>query len=118
MALLVATACQRPATCMLSGVWVAPSCPQQHQQASDRCLASREGTTLHTCMLLGGLQTGRVCVCVCNTLPLPGWIGGIVTLLVFYAITLWASLLLTECHETGGMKHPTYRSAVLHILGE
>lgn len=65
VALLVATACQRPATCMLSGVWVAPSCPQQHQQASDRCLASREGTTLHTCMLLGGLQTGRVCVCVC-----------------------------------------------------
>lgn len=47
-----------------------------------------------------------------------GWVGGIITLLLFYGITLWASLLLTECHETGGMKHPTYRSAVLHILGE
>lgn len=46
-----------------------------------------------------------------------GWVGGIITLLLFFAITLWSSLLLTECHETGGMKHPTYRSAVLHILG-
>jgi hypothetical protein len=55
---------------------------------------------------------------LCDTLLLSGWVGGIITLLVFYAITLWSSLLLTECHETGGMKHPTYRSAVLHILGE
>jgi amino acid permease len=47
-----------------------------------------------------------------------GWVGGIITLLLFFAITLWSSLLLTECHETGGMKHPTYRSAVLHILGK
>jgi hypothetical protein len=46
-----------------------------------------------------------------------GWVGGIGTLLVFCAITAWASLLLTECHETGGVRHPTYRSAVLHILG-
>jgi hypothetical protein len=49
---------------------------------------------------------------------LAGWVGGISCLLVFFAITLWSSLLLTECHETEGMKHPTYRSAVLHILGE
>lgn len=55
---------------------------------------------------------------MCDTLLLSGWVGGIITLLVFYGITLWSSLLLTECHETGGMKHPTYRSAVLHILGE
>jgi amino acid permease len=47
-----------------------------------------------------------------------GWMGGIITLLVFFAITLWSSLLLTECHETGGQKHPTYRSAVLHVLGK
>jgi hypothetical protein len=44
-------------------------------------------------------------------------VGGIAALLLFYAITLWSSLLLTCCHETGGVKHPTYRSAVLHILG-
>lgn len=39
-------------------------------------------------------------------------------LLVFYGITLWSSLLLAECHETDGMKHPTYRAAVKHVLGE
>lgn len=60
-----------------------------------------------------GCPLPRCCGALCA-----GWVGGIVTLLVFYCITLWSSLLLTECHETGGMKHPTYRSAVLHILGE
>jgi hypothetical protein len=47
-----------------------------------------------------------------------GWAGGIACLLVFYAITLWSSLLLTECHETDGVKHETYRAAVRYILGE
>lgn len=44
--------------------------------------------------------------------------GGIIVLLLFYAITLWASLMLAECQETDGVKHPTYRAAVKHILGE
>ena len=43
--------------------------------------------------------------------------GGIIVLLLFYAITLWASLMLAECQETDGVKHPTYRAAVKHILG-
>lgn len=48
---------------------------------------------------------------------LAGWIGGILVLLVFYGITLWSSLLLVECQETDGVKHPTYRAAVKHVLG-
>jgi hypothetical protein len=47
-----------------------------------------------------------------------GWVGGIFTLLLFYVITLWSSLMLAECQETNGVKHPTYRAAVLHVLGE
>lgn len=47
-----------------------------------------------------------------------GWVGGIFILLLFYVITLWSSLMLAECHETNGVKHPTYRAAVLHVLGE
>ncbi|KAF8062023.1 AAP2 [Scenedesmus sp. PABB004] len=46
-----------------------------------------------------------------------GWAGGVVVLLLFYVITLVSSLLLTECHETGGVKHETYRAAVKHVLG-
>uniref|UniRef100_A0A383V4H3 Amino acid transporter transmembrane domain-containing protein n=1 Tax=Tetradesmus obliquus TaxID=3088 RepID=A0A383V4H3_TETOB len=46
-----------------------------------------------------------------------GWVGGIFILLLFYVITLWSSLMLAECHETNGVKHPTYRAAVLHVLG-
>lgn len=38
-------------------------------------------------------------------------------LLLFYAITLWSSLLLADCHDTNGVKHPTYRAAVMHVLG-
>jgi hypothetical protein len=47
-----------------------------------------------------------------------GWVGGIFILLLFYVITLWSSLMLAECQETNGVKHPTYRAAVLHVLGE
>lgn len=75
----------------------------------------QDSTFILTCRCHEAAMYVYVCVCACCP---AGWIGGIIALLVFYAITLWASLLLTECHETGGQKHPTYRSAVLHILGK
>jgi hypothetical protein len=46
-----------------------------------------------------------------------GWIGGISVLLVFYAITICSCMIFAECHETDGIRHSTYRSAVKHILG-
>jgi hypothetical protein len=47
-----------------------------------------------------------------------GWVGGVIVLVLFFWITLWSSLLLADMYEVDGVKHPTYRSAVLHILGE
>jgi hypothetical protein len=47
-----------------------------------------------------------------------GWVGGVIVLVLFFWITLWSSLLLSDMYEVDGVKHPTYRSAVLHILGE
>jgi hypothetical protein len=102
--------------CAAYGV-LATSCAHQQLQLSDSSLQGLPAGDDKACTLLSGLVRSQLCH-VRTVLLLPGWVGGIITLLVFYAITLWSSLLLTECHETGGMKHPTYRSAVLHILGE
>eukprot|EP00879_Flechtneria_rotunda_P006672 GHRR01007012.1.p1 GENE.GHRR01007012.1~~GHRR01007012.1.p1 ORF type:complete len:285 (+),score=58.74 GHRR01007012.1:338-1192(+) len=46
-----------------------------------------------------------------------GWVGGMAMLVLFYAVSAWCSLLLVECHETDGVRHPTYRAAALQILG-
>ena len=47
-----------------------------------------------------------------------GWVVGVIVLVLFFVITLWCSLLLAEMHEVDGVKHPTYRSAVLAVLGK
>lgn len=46
-----------------------------------------------------------------------GWVGGIISLLLFYAISLWCSLMLTAVYKVNGRRHSTYSEAVLYILG-
>lgn len=46
-----------------------------------------------------------------------GWVGGLVSLLLFYAISLWCSLMLAAVYKVDGHRHPTYSQAVLSILG-
>jgi amino acid permease len=47
-----------------------------------------------------------------------GLVAGVIVLVLFFIITLWCSLLLSEMHEVNGVKHPTYRSAVRGVLGK
>lgn len=87
----------------------------------------RSGQVMHYLHHKGGwlLATAHIVTAIigAGVLGLPyalswlGWVGGILVLLLFYAITLWSSLMLAACQEHDGMRHPTYRSAVLHILG-
>jgi hypothetical protein len=46
-----------------------------------------------------------------------GWVGGLVSLLLFYCISLWCSLMLSGVYKVNGKRHPTYSDAVLGILG-
>jgi amino acid permease len=46
-----------------------------------------------------------------------GWVGGLVSLLLFYSISLWCSLMLSGVDKANGKRHPTYSDAVLGILG-
>lgn len=46
-----------------------------------------------------------------------GWGAGIIILVLFFIITWCASMLLTDMYEVEGVKNPTYRQAVLHVLG-
>eukprot|EP00882_Tetradesmus_deserticola_P013889 GHRQ01014752.1.p1 GENE.GHRQ01014752.1~~GHRQ01014752.1.p1 ORF type:complete len:208 (+),score=53.08 GHRQ01014752.1:469-1092(+) len=86
--------------------------PQQWLQ----CLQHQGGWLLATAHIVTAI-IGAGVLGLPYALSWLGWVAGIVILLLFYVITLWSSLLLAECHETNGVKHPTYRSAVLHVLG-
>jgi hypothetical protein len=46
-----------------------------------------------------------------------GWIGGLLSLLTFYAVSLWCSLMLAAVYHVDGRTHPTYSAAVSGILG-
>lgn len=46
-----------------------------------------------------------------------GWVGGMLSLVLFYAISLWCSLMLTAVYKVNGVRHTTYSQAVLGILG-
>jgi hypothetical protein len=46
-----------------------------------------------------------------------GWVGGLLSLLLFYGISLWCSLMLTAVYKVNGRRHPTYSDAVLAVLG-
>lgn len=46
-----------------------------------------------------------------------GWVGGLLSLLLFYGISLWCSLMLTSVYKVNGRRHPTYSDAVLGVLG-
>lgn len=46
-----------------------------------------------------------------------GWVGGILSLVVFYLATLLVSYLLVEVFEVNGKKNPRYFDAVGEILG-
>jgi len=47
-----------------------------------------------------------------------GWVAGCLLLMVFYIISVASGLMLTDVYEVDGKKHPTYRAAVLGIMGE
>lgn len=46
-----------------------------------------------------------------------GWAAGVLSLVAFFAVTLWCSLMLSEMHEYDGVRHGTYGDAVVNILG-
>jgi Transmembrane amino acid transporter protein len=46
-----------------------------------------------------------------------GWIGGIIALVFFYAVSLWAAIMLTEVYCVNGRRHTRYKFAVYWILG-
>jgi len=46
-----------------------------------------------------------------------GWLGGIVSLVLFFAVTMWCSFMLSDMYEYDGVKHGTYGDAVVNILG-
>lgn len=46
-----------------------------------------------------------------------GWVGGLTSLLLFYAISMWCSLMLAGVYKVHERRHPTYSAAVSGILG-
>lgn len=46
-----------------------------------------------------------------------GWAAGPLLITIFYLSTVICSNLLSETVEVNGVRHPTYRAVVLHILG-
>ncbi|WIA38321.1 hypothetical protein OEZ86_001658 [Tetradesmus obliquus] len=46
-----------------------------------------------------------------------GWVGGIVSLVFFFAVSLWAALMLTDVYMVNGRRHTRYKYAVYWIMG-
>lgn len=47
-----------------------------------------------------------------------GWAAGPLLIAIFYCSTLICSRLLSATVEVNGVRHPTYRAVVLHVLGK
>ena len=53
-----------------------------------------------------------------NALAWLGWVGGVVAVLLFYLVSVWLGVLLSEVyHAKGHPRFPTYKAAVRGILG-
>lgn len=52
-----------------------------------------------------------------HALSMLGWLGGVVSLVAFFAVTLVCSFMLADMYEVDGRKHPTYGDAVVCVLG-
>lgn len=53
-----------------------------------------------------------------HALSMLGWLGGIISLVLFFAVTLVCSFMLSDMYEYDGVKHGTYGDAVVNVLGE
>jgi amino acid permease len=54
-----------------------------------------------------------------NAVAWLGWVGGVAAVLLFYAISVWLGILLSEVyHAKGNARFPTYKAAVRGILGK